>query len=511
MTRTLLAAALAASCCSACAPSRTPVPVLTPASGPPPMAREFRAVWVATVANIDWPSRPGLPVDTQKAELIAIMDRAVELNLNAVILQVRTAADALYPSEFEPWSEYLTGTQGKAPEPLYDPLAFAVEAAHARGLELHAWFNPYRAKHPSMQSAVAPNHISLTKPELVRRYGTHLWMDPGEPGVQEHSIRVLTDVARRYDVDGIHIDDYFYPYRERDSANVEIPFPDDASYQRYVAAGGKLGRSDWRRNNVDMFVKRLNDAVHEVKPWLRFGVSPIGIWRPGFPADGCCFDAYESIYADARKWLAEGWLDYFVPQLYRSLADPAMNYGIMLGWWGEQNLQQRHVYVGMIPSNVRRTADSTGWPATEIVGQIYVARGHPAATGHVHFSARSLMRNPDSLVQRLQRTVYRAPALPPVATWLPGKAPAAPRLTLAPVGGSGNVAIEIVPGDGSVIRNWAVRVQRGERWSAQLLPGGERRLVLENGGEVREVAVSAVDRNGRESALVTVRPAAAAQ
>lgn len=500
-TTVLLAALLLGACASAPAPSpAAPAPPAT--AGPPEALREFRGVWVATVGNIDWPSRPGLPVDSQKAQLVAIMDRAAELKLNAVIFQVRTAADALYASELEPWSEYLTGTQGQSPG--YDPLAFAVEAAHARGLELHAWFNPYRARHPSAASPAAATHISVTQPALVRTYGTHLWMDPGEPAVQAHSIRVITDVARRYDVDGIHIDDYFYPYRERDSARVEIPFPDEASYQRYVAAGGTLARGDWRRNNVDTFVQRLHEAVHEVKPWLSFGVSPIGIWRPGHPADACCFDAYEQIYADARKWFAEGTLDYFVPQLYRTMADTLMNYGVMLGWWGEQNERGRHLYAGLIPNSVRRDSTAQGWLPDEIVGQVYVARGHPAAQGHVHFSARAFMRE-SGLRQRLARSVYRTPALIPAHPWLGIAPPAAPQAAL--VDHDGRLVLELVPGDDRAVRVWHVRLQHGERWRTELVPGPQRVLAIPDAGTLTEVVVSGVGRSGSEGPTITVRPA----
>ena len=197
---------------------------------PPPVRREFRGVWVATVANIDWPSRPGLPADSQRAELVRMLDLAARMRMNAIVLQVRPAADALYPSELEPWSEYLTGAQGRPPEPLYDPLAFAVEEAHRRGLELHAWFNPYRARHPTAASPAAESHISRTHPEVVKEYGRYLWMDPGEPLVRERTLNVMLDVVRRYDVDGVHIDDYFYPYPERDSSGAVVPFPDDPSW-----------------------------------------------------------------------------------------------------------------------------------------------------------------------------------------------------------------------------------------------------------------------------------------
>ena len=202
---------------------------------PPVVQREFRAGWVATVANIDWPSDPGLPVVQQKAELIAILNRAVKTHLNAIVFQVRPACDAMYASSIEPWSFYLTGAMGKAPEPFYDPLQFAIEEAHKRGLELHAWFNPYRAGHPANESPISANHISKTHPNLVKKYGKYLWLDPGEKAVQDYSFSVVMDVVKRYDIDGVHMDDYFYPYKEQDEQKRDIEFPDDASWNRYVA------------------------------------------------------------------------------------------------------------------------------------------------------------------------------------------------------------------------------------------------------------------------------------
>jgi len=280
------------------------------------LPREFRGVWVASVGNIDWPSRPGLPVEQQQAELIRILDTAVALGLNAVIFQVRPAADALYVSPLEPWSEYLTGTMGQPPQPLYDPLEFAIREAHLRGLELHAWFNPYRARHPSGRSPISPDHLSRTRPDLVKRYGTHLWMDPGEPEVQDRTVEVIVDVVRRYDIDGVHIDDYFYPYQERNRSGRLIAFPDDESYRRYRAVGGDLPRDDWRRENVNTLVARLYREIKEAKRWVKFGISPFGIWRPGYPPSVQGLDAYGTFFAEARKWLANGCVDYFSPQLY---------------------------------------------------------------------------------------------------------------------------------------------------------------------------------------------------
>ncbi|MEO6526692.1 MAG: family 10 glycosylhydrolase, partial [Gemmatimonadaceae bacterium] len=267
-------------------------------TAPPLVPRELRAVWVATVDNMDWPSRSGLSTAQQQAELIAILDKLVQLNMNAIVLQVRPAADALYASQDEPWSDVLSGEMGRAPEPFYDPLAFAVTEAHKRGLELHAWINPYRAKNSSTRS-VSSNHVSRTQPELVRTYGPFLWLDPGDPKVRDLTTRVALDIVRRYDIDALHMDDYFYPYRESRNGR-ELDFPDDATWRRYQQGGGTLARNDWRRENVNLLVRQLNDAVHAVKPWVRFGISPFGIWRPGFPESVRGLDQYSEIYADAR-------------------------------------------------------------------------------------------------------------------------------------------------------------------------------------------------------------------
>jgi uncharacterized lipoprotein YddW (UPF0748 family) len=255
--------------------------------GVPDVPREFRAVWVATVANIDWPSEPGLSTQDQQDELIAILDRCKVLNFNAVVLQVRPAADALYPSDLEPWSYFLTGEMGAAPQPHYDPLAFAVQEAHRRGLELHAWFNPYRALHPSNKGDVADSHISKTRPSVVHEYGPYLWMNPSEPAVQAHSLAVMLDVVRRYDVDGIHMDDYFYPYKVNDDEGNEVDFPDDAAWRAYLDAGGKLGRSDWRRKSVDDFIERLYRETKKIKPHVQVGISPFGIWTVRGPVRRC--------------------------------------------------------------------------------------------------------------------------------------------------------------------------------------------------------------------------------
>lgn len=476
---------------------------------PPPTPREFRGVWVATVANIDWPSKPGLPVVDQKEELIRILDRARQLNFNAVVFQVRPAADALYASELEPWSAFLTGAQGEAPEPFYDPLAFAVEEAHQRGLELHAWFNPYRALHPSARGELAENHLRKTQPDLVKQYGRYLWMDPGEPAVQDRSLAVILDVVKRYDVDGVHLDDYFYPYKERGPDGNILDFPDEPSFTRYQESGGTLAKDDWRRSNVDTFIRRLYESVKAEKPHVKVGLAPFGIWRPGNPPQIQGFDPYAELYADSRKWLQEGWCDYFTPQLYWPVGQTAQDYEVLLDWWLEQNAESRHVWPGLFTS---RIGDSTrNWKADVVAKQISVTRERPAATGHIHFSMKAILQERPGLVPTLQE-LYSEPALVPASPWLDKTAPAQPsvhedsrskpgRISWMP-NGSGDVFLWVVrqgvrdDGDGS----WS--------WETRFFPASQRdcETCIDSSGQDSSirVAVSAVDRFGNESEATIV-------
>ena len=463
----------------------------------PAMPREARGVWIATVGNMDWPSRRGLPTDSQQAELRAILDRVKALNMNLVIFQVRAAGDALYSSSLEPWSEYLTGTMGKAPDPFYDPLAFAIEEAHARGLELHAWFNPYRARHPSGRSEIAPLHMARSNPELVRRYGEHLWMDPGEPLVQAHSLKVIADVVENYDVDGIHIDDYFYPYLEYSRGKV-IDFPDERSWRQYLAAGGTLERADWRRNNVDNFVRRLNDTIHAIKPHVKFGISPFGIWRPGYPESVRGLDAYVELYADSRKWLNHGWLDYFTPQLYWKSDAPQQNYVALLDWWIGENKHKRHIWAGNAAFRVHR--DRQNWTAEEIVHQVALTRELEGASGNVQFNMTSLMRNQGGVADALSTASYARAALMPPSAWLDAEPPAPPQIRL-----DGTV-LEILAAPGEQPFVYAVQMKLAGGWHAEVIPARQRRysIVRAPGMSPEIVGVTAVDRNGNESAPTRV-------
>jgi uncharacterized lipoprotein YddW (UPF0748 family) len=451
----------------------------------PPVPREFRAAWVATVDNIDWPSKRGLPAATQRAEMIRILDRAAALKLNAIVFQVRPAADAMYRSSLEPWSEYLTGKQGR--DPGYDPLAFAVEQAHRRGLELHVWFNPYRAKHPSAKGQLAPNHLAKTNPGVVKTYGKQLWMDPGEPVVQKRSRDVFLDVVRRYDVDGVHIDDYFYPYPEGSA-----PFPDDSSYRRY---GNGLSRDDWRRQNVDNFVSDIYKSIHEVKPWVQFGVSPFGIYRPGIPAGiAAGVDQYAMLYADPLKWLREGWLDYLAPQLYWAIAQKPQSFPVLLNWWRGQNVMNRHVWPGLFTSRLLPGESLGGFSAEEIVRQINLTRGTGDA-GHVHFSMKALMEDSRGVASRLRSNLYAEDALPPASPWLGSTPPEKPI-------GASNAAGVLSWNDGSAEQppfRQVLWTQRGGRWTIRVLPGDAHSSdenVRNAAGSLQAAAVAAVSRTG---------------
>lgn len=460
------------------------------AIAPPKLDREIRAVWVATVANIDWPSTNTLTVGQQKAELLTILDRAREIKLNTVIFQVRPGCDALYASSLEPWSEYLTGAMGKAPEPFYDPLTFAIEEAHKRGLELHAWFNPYRARHERAVSPLSANHISRTHPELVRQYGKYLWLDPGEKAVQDYSLKVVMDVVRRYDIDGVHFDDYFYPYAEQDRSGEDIDFPDAVSWQRYGAAG-KLSREDWRRENVSSFIHRVYQEIKTTKPWVKFGLSPFGIWRPHNPPSIQGYDAYAKLFADSRKWLLNGWLDYFAPQLYWAIDAPEQSFPVLLKWWAEQNPKGRHLAPGMDSTKTARR-----WSPDEIVSQIRITRQQTGVDGHIHWDMKALMRN-GALDSALEHEVYQHPALFPPSPWLERDLPEKPTLMVSKASGALNLNWQTT--NPMPIRFWLLQIRSGKEWKAEILSGDRRSHAL-IGGSPELIALTALDRYGNASA-----------
>ncbi len=452
---------------------------------PPPAPRELRAAWVATVANIDWPSKPGLAADAMRAEAVALLDKARALNLNALVLQVRPAGDAIYRSALEPWSEYLAGAQGR--DPGFDALAFWLAEAQRRGLQLHAWLNPYRARHSAARSPLAPPHIGQRAPAVVKAYGDQLWMDPGEPAAFAHTLAVARDLLARYDLDGLHIDDYFYPYpvAAAGTNGAELPFPDEASFARYRAAGGLLERNDWRRANVDAMVMALHRSVRELRPTALFGISPFGIGRPDRRPPGITgFSQLDKLYADVERWFDEGWLDYLAPQLYWPIDRAGQAFPLLLDYWIGANRKQRHLWPGLFTSRVRRDDQPVGrdaWPARELLDQIALTRSRPGAGGHIHFSMVALAQDRDGLATLLPFGPYAEAALVPATPWLEAEPPAPVRLMPA---GNG---LRIEGGRGAA--RWALWRRTGGVWRFATAGAGERIITIDGADAVVAAAV----------------------
>lgn len=381
---------------------------------------EFRAAWVATVENIDWPSRKGLSVEYQKMEYRSLLDMHKKNGLNAVIVQIRPVSDAFYPSTLEPWSEYLTGTQGKAPYPFYDPLQFMIEETHKRGMEFHAWLNPYRAVFNPARSSVAANHITRTNPSWFVTYGdakngVKKYFDPGIPEGRKFFVDVVRDIVKRYDVDGIHLDDYFYPYPAWGKE-----FPDAASYKKY---GNGMEKDEWRRSNVDSAIENLNRAIKEEKPWVKFGVSPFGVWRnasddPEGSNTKAGLTNYDHLYADILLWLEKGWIDYVAPQLYWEIGHKLADYLTLINWWSK-NTYGKHCYIGMAPY---RAGSNEAWRDPNMLPRmIELTRTTPNMHGQIYFSSKSFIKNPNGWNDSLQNNYYKTPVATPEMDWLEKK------------------------------------------------------------------------------------------
>jgi uncharacterized lipoprotein YddW (UPF0748 family) len=458
--------------------------------------REFRAAWVASVANINWPSKPGLTTAEQQAEAISILDYLQVNNFNAVILQVRPQADALYASDIEPWSYFLTGEQDKAPDPYYDPLSFWVEEAHKRGLELHAWMNPYRAHHSSGKE-ISAKSIVRTHPETVYwlKEG-YWWMDPALQFTQDHTSKVVMDVVKRYDVDGIHFDDYFYPYP---SYNGGDDFPDDRSWNSYVENGGTMSRGDWRRNAVNTLIERLYKEIKAEKRHVKFGLSPFGIWRPGFPKSVEGFDQYDKLYADAKLWLNKGWIDYFTPQLYWPSYKMNMSFPVLLGWWQEENTHQRHLWPGINIANDKNILLNN----QEVISEIMITRGMlPKSPGTIHWSMSALTKNP-TLTKSLNEGVYKQPALIPASPWLDHFAPKPPEVFLGEQVDSLLIQWKSKETD---IAKWILYFQYENKWEQRIFNKEETQALIPlynnkvpEPNKVKYIIVTAIDRTGNES------------
>ncbi len=387
--------------------------------------REFRGVWVATVENIDWPSKAGLSSDQQKQELIGILEQHKANGINAIMFQVRPAADAFYAKSREPWSRWLMGKQGLAPAPGYDPLEFAINEAHIRGIELHAWFNPYRAS-TNVNHVIVDDHITKTKPDWFFTYGGKKQFNPGIPEVRDYIVDVILDVVKEYDVDGIHFDDYFYPYP---IAGQKIN--DEATYVRYREGFSNIG--DWRRNNVNLLVKTLGDSIHHHKSHVKFGMSPSAIWRNiGEDKEGAKtagLSTYSTLYADSRKWIKEGWVDYINPQIYFSFTRKVAPFPVLVDWWGE-NTYGRHLYVGhgaYLVHNGNTKAEAAWGIPSQIPDQIRYVRNNEKAQGSIFFSSKSLATVARKVADSLRTDFYKYPSLPPQMPWLDAVNPNPPR------------------------------------------------------------------------------------
>lgn len=385
-------------------PTGEPGAESAPERAAPPVADELRGVWIASVLNTDWPSRAGLPREQAQAELRALLDDAADWNLNAVFFQVRPSADALWPSPFEPWSEWLTGVQGA--DPGWDPLGFAVEEAHRRGLQLHAWFNPYRIAVHADPSRLAAGHPARRNPEWVVRYGGRMYYNPGIPAVRAFAQDAMMHAAENYEIDGVHWDDYFYPYPVEGER-----FDDDAAFAEY--GGDFTDRGDWRRDNVDRLVREMHQRLRAERPGIAFGISPFGVWRNrstdplGSPTTA--LEAYDALYADTRGWVKRGWLDYIAPQLYWNIGLPAADYAKLLPWWAEvADGTGVRLVIGEAMYKVGDTAQPPAWqdPA-ELSRHLFLAADYTQATGHVFFSATSVAADPLGAMSRVYRDHYR--------------------------------------------------------------------------------------------------------
>lgn len=387
---------------------------------------EFRGVWVATVDNIDWPSNKTLSSDKQKAEFITLLEMHRRNGMNAIIAQIRPSTDAFYPSQYEPWSEWLTGIQGKPPMPYYDPLAFMIAETHKRGMEFHAWMNPYRAEFSIGKSSIAPTHITRLHPDWFLAYGGKRYFDPGNKAVQQFVNNVVRDVVSRYDIDAIHFDDYFYPYRVSGSE-----FPDDVSYQKY---GNDLSKDDWRRSNVDSIILSLSKTIKKENPDCKFGISPFGVWRNiDKDADGSLTKAgqtnYDDLYADILLWLKNKWIDYVAPQIYWEIGFKVADFETLINWWSNHSYD-RHLYIGQ---GIYRTFENktSGWKnRNELPSQLNMIRSYKNVQGSVYFSSKTFNRNPNGWNDTLQNNYYRYPALIPPMPWINSTVPAAPNVSI---------------------------------------------------------------------------------
>ncbi|WP_297335689.1 family 10 glycosylhydrolase [Algoriphagus sp.] len=376
----------------------------------PEMPREFRGVWIATVVNIDWPESGTDSWEKQKADFLSLLDHYKKLNFNAVIVQVRTAGDAFYPSRYAPWSRYLTGKEGKAPTTTENPLTWMINQAHQRGFEFHAWLNPYRATFDDKINLLSKDHDFYLHPDWMLKYGSKYYYNPGLPEVREKFVGVIQELVSNYDLDAIHFDDYFYPYKIGNQV-----FPDQKAFGQYKKPGQSI--DDWRRENVNHLIEAVHQTIKKSKPWVQFGISPFGVWRnqdkdpKGSPTRAGQTN-YDDLYADPLTWMKNGWIDYLIPQLYWSLDYDLASYRKLNDWWSINNFGT-HIYIGNGPYKIRDNADKAWDNPREINNQIHYSRTLPSIQGNAFFSAKSLYSKNQDVAKLLQQELYDRPTLPP--------------------------------------------------------------------------------------------------
>ena len=377
--------------------------------------REFRAAWIQSVNG----QFRGMPTEKLKQNLIGQLNSLQKAGINAIIFQVRPEADALYASRLEPWSRFLTGVQGKAPEPYWDPMQFMIDECHKRGMEFHAWINPYRTK-TTLKSELAPNHVYNIHPEWFVTYGDQLYFDPALPESRRHICMVVSDIVSRYDVDAIHMDDYFYPYPIKGK-----DFPDDASFARF--GGGFSNKGDWRRSNVNVLIKKLHETIREIKPWVKFGVSPFGIYRNessdplGSKTKG--LQNYDDLYADVLLWAREGWIDYNIPQIYWHIGHPVADYETLVKWWA-RNTENRPLFIGQSVMNTVQNADPKNPSIHQLPRKMALQRAYQTIGGSCQWPASAVVENVGKYRDALIAEYHKYPALPPVFDFMDNEAPA---------------------------------------------------------------------------------------
>ncbi|WP_298411780.1 family 10 glycosylhydrolase [Hydrotalea sp.] len=381
---------------------------------------EMRGVWVATVVNIDWPAQKGMSVEAQKADFIRLLDMHQRNGMNAVFVQIRPAADAFYPSQYEPWSEYLNGKQGLPPTPYYDPLEFMIEETHKRGMEFHAWLNPYRAVFNIHNASISSSHITKIHPEWFVTYGNSKYFNPGLPEVRQFVTRVVKDIVTRYKADGIHMDDYFYPYRIAGKN-----FPDEKAYRQY---GNGLSKDEWRRSNCDSIIHALYQTIRTANPYVKFGVSPFGVWRnKSQDPEGSNTKAgqtnYDDLYADILLWLKRGWIDYVAPQLYWEQGHKLADFDTLLAWWNTHTYG-KDLYIGQA---IYRAGSSEAWRnPNELPNEIKAIRSYTTTQGSIFFSSKNFENNPNGWSDSLRYDYYALPAIVPPMPWIDSTKPPAP-------------------------------------------------------------------------------------